>query len=100
MYENQTTDAIRRRMLDDSPADIDRRQGSVTYDLVSPAAIQLARLYIDLDFTLTNGFIDTATDGAYIDLRASEFGITRKPAEKAEGTVTFSGPEGTAIPAG
>lgn len=100
MFEDQTTDAIRQRMLDDSPQDIDRRQGSVTWDLISPAAIQLARLYIDLDYVLTQGFVDTATDGAYIDYRASEYGIERKEAEKATGSVTFTGPIGTLIPAG
>lgn len=100
MFEDQTTDVIRQRMLDDSPQDIDRRQGSVTWDLISPAAIQLARLYIDLDYVLTQGFVDTATDGTYIDYRASEYGIERKEAEKATGSVTFTGPVGTLIPAG
>src|SRR5690625_1217713 len=100
MYENETTNAIRQRMLDDSPADIDRRQGSVTWDLISPAAIQLARLYIDLDFVLTQRFLDTATDGIYIDYRASEYGIIRKPAERATGTVVFEGPNGGVVPAG
>jgi uncharacterized phage protein gp47/JayE len=99
MYENQTKAAILQRMLDASPADVDKREGSVTWDLLSPAAIELALAYIGLDGVLTFGFADT-TYGPYLDMRANELGLTRKPATVATGTLRFSGPNGTLIPLG
>lgn len=99
MYEDQTKAAILERMLAASPDDIDKRQGSVTYDLLSPAAIEMTGLYTALDTVLELGFADT-TSGEYLDRLAAEFGLTRKPAVKATGTLTFTGPDGTAIPAG
>lgn len=99
MYEDQTKAAILDRMLAASPADIDKRQGSVTYDLLSPAAIELTQAYTELDNVLAFGFADT-TYGAYLDMRAKEYGLTRKPAVKATGSLTFIGPDGTAIERG
>ncbi|OME86931.1 baseplate J protein [Paenibacillus sp. FSL A5-0031] len=99
MYEAQTKAAILQRMLDASPADIDKRQGAPTHDLLSPAAIEAALLYIELDNVLNFGFVDT-TYGAYLDLAASEYGVTRKAATKSIGALTFSGANGTVIPTG
>ncbi|WP_141500976.1 baseplate J/gp47 family protein [Paenibacillus luteus] len=99
MYEAQTKAAILQRMLDASPADLDKRQGAPTYDLLSPAAIELALAWIELDNVLNFGFVDT-TYGAYLDSAASEYGITRKAATKSIGALTFSGANGTVIPVG
>lgn len=99
MFEDQTKAAILQRMLDGSPSDIDKRQGSPTYDLLSPAAIEIALAYIELNNVLNFGFTDT-TYGPYLDARASEYGLTRKPAAVATGQVTFSGPPSQVIPAG
>ena len=49
MYENQTEDVIKQRMLDVVPSDLDKREGSFIYDGISPAAIELALAYIELD---------------------------------------------------
>lgn len=98
-YENETQPVIHGRMLDASPADIDKRQGSVTYDLTAPASIEIERLYVELDNVLNAGFADT-TYGRYLEMKAREYGLTRKAAVRAVGSVTFSGPAGTLIPAG
>lgn len=103
MYEAQTKAAILQRMLDASPPDIDKRQGSVTFDMLSPAAIELALLYVELDNVLRFGYVKEDGTGAYgtfLDLRAAERGLTRKAAAKAVGSVTFTGANGTIIPAG
>jgi uncharacterized phage protein gp47/JayE len=99
MYEAQTKAAILQRMLDASPADIDKRQGAPTHDLLSPAAIELALAWIELDNVLNFGFVDT-TYGPYLDSAASEYGVTRKAATKSIGALTFSGANGTVIPVG
>ncbi len=100
MYENQTKAAILRRMLEATPEDLDKRQGSVTFDLLSPAAIELAHAYIELDNVLKFGFAGPEQPSEYLDLRASEFGLTRRPSVKAEGELIFSGDEDTVIPQG
>lgn len=86
-------------MLAASPNDLDKRQGSPTFDLLSPAAIELTQAYSELDNVLNFGFTDT-TYGPYLDERANEYGLTRKPATVATGSLTFSGPSGTVIPIG
>lgn len=99
MYEDQTKATILQRMLDATSADIDKRTGSITYDMLSPAAIELALAYIELNNVLNFGFADT-TFGPYLDLRADEYGLTRKASVKSVGSLTFSGPNGTVIAAG
>jgi uncharacterized phage protein gp47/JayE len=98
-YEDQTKDVIHQRMLDASPADIDKRPGSVTYDLTGPVAIEAEALYVELGTFNDKAFADTAYD-EWLDRRAAEVGLTRKPAVKATGFVTFTGNEGTVIPKG
>jgi uncharacterized phage protein gp47/JayE len=98
-FENETFERILERMLARLPDDIDKRQGSVVYDLLAPAAAELAQAYIEMDNVLNLGFADT-TYGEYLDRRAAEQGLTRKPAVKSTGRLTFSGPEGTVIPVG
>lgn len=95
----QTFEAILQRMLDALPADLDKNEGSPPYDAVAPAAIELALAAIWAQEVLRRGFAGT-TFGTYLDLRCEEHGITRRPAVKATGQVTFTGTPGTVIPAG
>jgi len=99
VYEDQTEDVIRQRMLDRVSSDLDKREGSFIYDGISPAAIELALAYIELDRVLQLGFAQT-TYGQYLDYRAAEHGLTRKAATKATGQVTITGSQGTVVPAG
>lgn len=99
MYESQTEQEIKQRMLDAVPSDLEKREGSFIYDAISPAAIELALAYIELDRVLQLGFAQT-TYGQYLDYRAAEHGLTRKPATKATGQVTITGSEGTVVPSG
>lgn len=100
MYEQETKEALLERMKKKSPEDIDTRQGSITYDLLSPAAIELAEAYIQLDNVLKFGFAGPEQPSEYLDARAAELGLERKPSVKAVGEVTFTGPKDTVIPAG
>lgn len=99
MYENQTEEVIKQRMLDAVPSDLEKREGSFIWDALSPAAIELALAYIELDRVLQLGFAQT-TYGQYLDYRAAEHGLTRKAATKAAGQVTVAGSPGTVIPPG
>ncbi|MNW45602.1 Baseplate J-like protein [compost metagenome] len=82
MYENQTYETILQRMLDRVTDNVDKRQGSIIFDALAPAAAELAQLYMDLDTNLNLSFADTAT-GEYLERRAAEFGINRESATKA-----------------
>lgn len=99
MFEDQTFEAIMQRLLAAVPDDLDKREGSFVYDALAPAALELAEAYIQLDRVLQLGFAQT-TYGQYLDYRAAEHGLTRKPATKATGQVTVTGSQGTVIPAG
>jgi uncharacterized phage protein gp47/JayE len=98
-YEDKTPDVIHAGMLENVDPAIDQREGSVTHDLTMPAAIEIANAYIELDAVLTLGFAET-TEGIYLDMRASEHGITRKTSVKSQGSVTLTGPIGTLVPQG
>ncbi len=98
MYENQTDEVIQNRMLDNVPSDVDKREGSVIFDAVRPAAIEFMLMYAGLDFFLTNAFGDTA-DREYLIERAKERGLTPKEATKAKVKGTFT-PSGVNVPIG
>jgi uncharacterized phage protein gp47/JayE len=98
-YEDMTPEFLHETMLSNVDDAIDKREGSVAHDLLYPAAIEIGNAYIELDSVLGLGFADT-TEGIYLDLRAGEFGLTRKDAVKAQGSVTLTGPTGTIVPAG
>jgi uncharacterized phage protein gp47/JayE len=99
VYEDQTVAAIKQRMLDAVPSDLDQREGSFIQDALSPAAIELALAYIELDRAIKLGFAQT-TYGLYLDMRAAEHGVTRKAATKATGQVIITGAIGTVVPTG
>ena len=96
---DQTEESIRQRMLNNLPSDLDKSEGSFIWDAVSPAAIELALAALWAQEVLRRGFAST-TFGPYLDLRAEEHGITRRPAVKATGQVKFTGTTGTVVPAG
>lgn len=82
MYEHQTYEAILVRMLARVPGTIDKREGSLIYDALAPAAAELAQAYAELEVNNNLSFADTAS-GEFLTRRAAEFGIKRKVATKA-----------------
>lgn len=82
MYENITFESILERMLERVPESMDKREGSVVYDALAPAAIELQLMYIELDNTLNELFADTATR-EYLIRRAKERGLKPKLATQA-----------------
>lgn len=74
MFESETTDVIRKRMLQRVPVSIDKREGSVIYDATAPAAVELELLYATLDFFLKATFADTAPREFLVE-RAKERGM-------------------------
>lgn len=82
MYESMTFQYILQRMLNRVSSEIDKREGSIIYDALAPAAAELAKLYIELDTNINLSYADTAT-GERLERRTAEFGISREAATKA-----------------
>lgn len=82
MYENITFELIMERMLAKVPSIMDKREGSVIWDALAPAALELQHLYIELDTVLNQTFADTASL-YYLAKRAAERGIMQNLATKA-----------------
>lgn len=99
MYEDQTEQVIRDRMLAAINSLLDKREGSFTWDSVAPVALELAELYIQLGHLHRVSFV-TASYGGYLDLRAQEWGLTRHPATHATGVITLTGTAGVVVPVG
>lgn len=82
MFENMTYENILEGLLGRVPSDVDKREGSIIFDALSPAALEIAQLYIQLDIVLSNAFADTA-EREYLILRAKERGVVPYEATKA-----------------
>lgn len=63
-------------------SDVDKREGSVIFNGVAPAADEIALIYTLLDSVYENGFADTA-EREYLIQRCKERGITPYPATYA-----------------
>lgn len=82
MYENITYEIILQRMLGRVPNTMDKREGSIIYDALAPAAVELQNMYIELDTILNESFADTQSR-EYLIRRAAERGISPEPATYA-----------------
>ena len=82
MYESVTFETIMEGMLKRVPSIMDKREGSVIWDALAPAAIELQNMYIALDTVLNETFADTASI-FYLAKRAAERGIVQKLASQA-----------------
>lgn len=77
-----TFENILNRMLSRVPDNVDKREGSIIYDALAPAAAELAIAYIQLDVILNETFADTASR-EYLIKRAAERGVNPYPATNA-----------------
>lgn len=79
LFEDQTFETILGRSLDRIPDDIDKREGSIIYDALAPAALEVAQVYHLMSIMYRLIFGET-TDGDMLELRAANFGVYRKRA--------------------
>lgn len=81
MYD-VTYEEILGRMLSRVPDKLDKREGSVIFDAHSPAALELQRLYVELNTLIAESYADSASREPLIR-RCKERGITPYEATKA-----------------
>ena len=98
MYENKTYEALKEEMLQEITL-TDKREGSFVNDMLSTAALQSEKLYVELEHTLAVAFLQNCV-GEDADEKAQEEGLSRKAGTKAKGRVTFTGEVGKDITEG
>lgn len=98
-YNNRTASGILKDMLAKTREDIDKRQGSVAYDMLAPASQELEMLGFELEAVYLQAYLDTAV-GEELEMLAHHHGIYRKESTYAKGIVNVTGREGAQIPAG
>lgn len=91
MYEDKTFESILNSMLSRVPNELDTREGSIIYNAIAPVAFELAQAYFTLSNYIDLFYADTAVD-EYLDLKASDYGITRKAATSSVRKIETTGP--------
>ena len=87
-YEDQTYEVILARMMQRVTAEypnLDDREGSMIFNALAPAAMELAIAYTELDNIRNECFVDTATR-AYILIACEEMGIDISQFDASAGT--------------
>ena len=70
-FNNRTANDILRQMLENTRGDIDKRQGSVAWDMEAPVAYEIEMLGWEIEAAYLDGFLDTAV-GEALDMHAHE----------------------------
>lgn len=94
--EAQNYDYWLNLMLDNVPNDIDKREGSIIYDALAPAAMVSAQQSLSLANVIRETYIKTA-QGEFLDYRAVEHGTSRYTATNAEVKARFNDDDGKPI---
>ena len=82
MYEDRTFKAILDEMLSTVPPDVDKREGSIIYDALAPAALKLTEAYVAMDENNSLSHAQTSS-GDSLRQRGADFGVDPKPAVAA-----------------
>lgn len=90
MFEDMTYEKLMSKMLANVAGSVDKREGSVIWDALAPAAMELSELYKAMDEVLRQGFADTA-NREYLILRAQERGLEPHSATKAAAKAEING---------
>lgn len=94
--EAQNFDYWLNLMLDNVSNDIDKREGSIIYDALAPAAMVSAQQSLSLANILRETYIKTA-QGEFLDYRAVEHGTSRYAATNAEVKARFNDDDGNPV---
>lgn len=94
--EAQNYDYWLNLMLDNVPNDIDKREGSIIYDAVAPAAMVSAQQSLSLANIIRETYIKTA-QGEFLDYRAVEHGTNRYAATNTEVKARFNDDDGKPV---
>lgn len=82
-FQNKDYDYFLKKMLDAVPDNIDKREGSIIYDALAPAALVMGQQSLDMANVIKETYIKTAS-GEFLDYRAIEHGTSRYTATQTE----------------
>lgn len=94
--EAQNYDYWLNLMLDKVPDNLDKREGSIIYDAVAPAAMVSAQQSLSLATIIRETYIKTA-QGEFLDYRAVEHGTSRYAATNTEVKAKFNDDDGNPV---
>lgn len=86
-YESQTYETILARMItrvSDKYPNLDTREGSIIFNALAPAALELAIMYTELDNVINESFVNTASR-EYILLGCEQMGMDISQFEASAG---------------
>lgn len=89
MYEDMTFEVILQRMMNKVSNTLDKREGSIIYNALAPAAAELAQAYVSLSLSNDRYNVDTAV-GEDLTKLVAQKGVIRKEATKAIRKGTFN----------
>lgn len=84
------------QMMDKVSDDTDKRQGSIIYDALAPAAMVMAQQSLSLSNVIKESYIKTA-DNEFLDYRAIEHGTSRQLATATQVKAKFLDSKGNTI---
>lgn len=87
-YENMTYETILSRMMDrvtEKYPNLDTREGSILFNALAPAAVELAIMYVELDNAINESFVDTASR-EYILRGCKQMGMDTSVFDESAGT--------------
>lgn len=99
LFDSLTPETVLERILSRMDTDLQTREGSYAYDQSAPIAFELWRVLMTLD-ELIEAFYVNERSGPYLDEHAKLFAMFRREGAKAAAKMTFSGRDGTVVPAG
>jgi uncharacterized phage protein gp47/JayE len=103
MYENNTEEVLKGKMLSSIDSGISKSEGYFVYDAIAPAAKKLAECYAALDIILKLIFGEPAQEipqedyDRFMDKDAERHGLKRKQGICSIGEVTFTGIDNSII---
>ena len=99
IFEQETPETIRARILGRMETELQTREGSYTCDLASPISFELWRWCMTLDELVTAFYVDE-NSGVYLDKHAALLALARKAGTLARAPLHLTGRDGTLVPAG
>lgn len=90
MYEAREQDAILQELQEESTTEATKIEGTFEYDMLSSNSIEFAKTEVELEQLYKAAFADTSW-GEYLTMIAEQYGVLRRAATKATGTVTVKG---------
>lgn len=99
LFEGLTPETILERILSRMDTELQTREGSYAYDQAAPIAFEIWRTLMTLD-ELVEAFYVNERSGKYLDAHAQLFAMSRREGVRALAKVTYTGRDGTVIPAG